>query len=140
MHVVIQLILQCPRLRRLKSRMRPSKACWLSSNVCRVLCSPEASPIVAALVLVPLFLLVPGTPLGEKLELFYKPDEKSWNAIRRDGEIIKLSSMEEGFYVVHLPDQKEIQLSPEMSREEGLALLREHRACYTMEGMLAEAR
>ncbi len=81
-----------------------------------------------------------GPKKGEKLELFYKPDEKSWNAIRRDGEIIKLSSMEEGFYVVHLPDQKEIQLSPEMSREEGLALIREHRACYTMEGMLAEAR
>ncbi len=84
--------------------------------------------------------VVDGPKEGKKLEMFFKPDEKSWNAIRPDGEMIKLSSMEDGFYIVYLPNGNEVKLDPNMSREEGLAILKEHKACYTMEGMLAEAR
>jgi hypothetical protein len=81
-----------------------------------------------------------GPKKGGKIELFYKPDEKSWNAIRPSGEIIRLSKMEEGFYIVYLPDGKEIKMNSQMDREEGLALLQEYKSCYLMEGMLAEAR
>lgn len=84
--------------------------------------------------------VVEGIKKGNKLELFYKPDEKSWNAIRPDGEIIPLSRMEEGFYIVYMPDGKEVEIRHDLSRAEGLALLGEYKDCYTMEGMLAEAR
>lgn len=84
--------------------------------------------------------VVEGPETGKKLELFYRPDEKSWNAIRPDGEIIRLSSMEEGFYLVYLPNGNALRIDPDMPREEGLALLQEYKACYMMEGMLAEAR
>ena len=84
--------------------------------------------------------VIEGPKKGNKLEVFYKPDEKSWNAIRPDGRMFKLSSMEEGIYMVYLPDGKKIQIDPEMRREEGVALLQEYKDCYLMEGMLAEAR
>ncbi|MCX2718267.1 DUF3332 domain-containing protein [Lentiprolixibacter aurantiacus] len=84
--------------------------------------------------------VIDGPKKGNKLEVFYKPDEKSWNAIRPSGEMIKLSSMEDGFYMVYLPDGQKVQLDPNMTREEGLAVLNEHKDCYFMEGMLAEAR
>lgn len=84
--------------------------------------------------------VVAGPEEGKKMEMFYKPGEKSWNAIRPDGEIIKLSSMEEGFYIVYLPNGKEVRLNADTQREEGLALLQEYKDCYMMEGMLAEAR
>jgi hypothetical protein len=84
--------------------------------------------------------VIDGPKKGNKLELFYKPDEKSWNAIRPNGEMIKLSSMEDGFYMVYLPNGTKVQLDPQMTQKEGLALLNEYKACYFMEGMLAEAR
>ncbi|WP_445381054.1 DUF3332 domain-containing protein [Robiginitalea sp. IMCC43444] len=84
--------------------------------------------------------VIDGPKKGGKIELFYKPDEKSWNAIRPDGEIIPLSKMEEGFYIVYLPDGKEIKMNTQMDRREGLALIEEYKSCYFMEGMLAEAR
>lgn len=84
--------------------------------------------------------VVGGPETGKKLELFYRPDEKSWNAIQPDGEIIRLSSMEEGFYMVYLPNGKSLRIDPDMPRDEGLALLKEYKDCYMMEGMLAEAR
>ena len=84
--------------------------------------------------------VVEGPKKGGKIELFYKPDEKSWNAIRPSGEIIPLSRMEEGFYIVYMPDGKELRMNRETTREEGLALIREYRDCYTLDGMLAEAK
>lgn len=84
--------------------------------------------------------IVEGPKKGGKIELFYKPGEKSWNAIRPSGEIIPLSRMEEGFYIVYMPDGKELRMKADTSREEGLALIREYRDCYTLDGMLAEAR
>lgn len=81
-----------------------------------------------------------GPKAGSKIEMFYRPDEKSWNAIRPDGEIIPLSRMEEGMYIVYMPNGKEVIIRDDMERQEGLALLQEYKDCYMMEGMLAEAR
>lgn len=79
-----------------------------------------------------------GPKKGKKIDLVYKPGEKSWNAVRPNGEIIKLSSFEEGFYIVYMPNGKEVKIDPLDSKEEGLALLKEHTDCYYLEGMLAE--
>ena len=82
--------------------------------------------------------VVEGPKKGKKLELFYKPDEKSWNAIRSNGEIIKLSSFEEGFYIVYMPNGEKIKIDPMSTREEGLAILQENKTCYYSEGLLAD--
>jgi hypothetical protein len=82
--------------------------------------------------------VVEGPKKGKKIDLVYKPHEKSWNAIRPNGEVIKLSSFEEGFYIVYLPNGNEVKIDPMYTREEGLALLKEGTDCYNMEGMLAE--
>lgn len=83
--------------------------------------------------------VVNGPKEGSKLELFYTPGEKTWNAIRPNGEIIRLSSFSEGFYMVYLPNGKEIKISPLQSQQDGLALLRQQTDTYYMETMLAEA-
>lgn len=81
-----------------------------------------------------------GPKAGGKIEMFYRPDEKSWNAIRPNGEIIPLSRMEEGMYIVYMPNGKEVIIRDDMERQEGLALLQEYKDCYMMDGMLAEAK
>ena len=83
--------------------------------------------------------VVEGPKKGKKIDLVYKPDEKSWNAVRPNGEIIKLSSFEEGFYIVYMPNGTEVKINPMDSREEGLAILKENKLCYYSEGLLAEA-
>lgn len=82
--------------------------------------------------------VVKGPKEGKKLEMFYKPDEKSWNAIRPNGEIIKLSSFEEGFYIVYMPNGEQIKIDPMNTREEGLAVLKQSKACYYQEALLAD--
>ena len=82
--------------------------------------------------------VIEGPRKGEKLDLVYKPSEKSWNAVKPNGEVIKLSSFEEGFYVIHLPNGEEVKLDPLMSREEGLAIL-ESRTVKYADCLLAEA-
>ncbi|NAY91974.1 DUF3332 family protein [Muricauda sp. JGD-17] len=81
--------------------------------------------------------VVDGPKKGKKLDLVYKPDEKSWNAIRPNGEIIKLSSFEEGFYIVYMPNGEQIKIDPLKTREEGLAILQQSKTCYYSEGILA---
>ncbi|MGW9684254.1 DUF3332 domain-containing protein [Flagellimonas sp. 2504JD1-5] len=83
--------------------------------------------------------VVEGPKKGKKIDLVYKPDEKSWNAVRPNGEVIKLSSFEEGFYIVYMPNGTEVKINPMDSKEEGLAILKENKICYYSEGMLAEA-
>ena len=82
--------------------------------------------------------VVEGPKKGKKIDLVYKPDEKSWNAIRPNGEIIKLSSFEEGFYIVYMPNGEKIKIDPMSTREEGLAILQENKTCYYSEGLLAD--
>ncbi|MDC6364236.1 MULTISPECIES: DUF3332 domain-containing protein [Flavobacteriaceae] len=82
--------------------------------------------------------VVEGPKKGKKLDLVYKPDEKSWNAVRPNGEIIKLSSFEEGFYIVYMPNGEQIKINPMDTREEGLAILQENKTCYYSESLLAD--
>ncbi len=67
--------------------------------------------------------VIDGQRQGEKLDLVYSPSQKSWSAIKPNGEVIKLSSFEEGFFVVHLPDGGKVKIDPNTPRSEGLALL-----------------
>ncbi len=82
--------------------------------------------------------VVEGPKKGKKLDLVYKPDEKSWNAVRPNGEIIKLSSFEEGFYIVYMPNGEQVKIDPMSTRQEGLAILQENKTCYYSESLLAD--
>lgn len=71
-----------------------------------------------------------GKDKGQKIDLIYKPHEKSWNAVKQNGEIIKLASMEEGFYVMHMPNGDEVKMDPYTTREQGLAILNSNVKTY----------
>ena len=64
-----------------------------------------------------------GKDEGQRFDLLYRPSEKSWNLIKQDGEIIKLARIEDGFVVCYLPDNTQIKLSPNTTREDGLAAI-----------------
>lgn len=66
--------------------------------------------------------VIDGKDFGKHVLLQYNPEEESWNAIK-DGEIIKLSSMEDGFYIVYLPNGEKVKMNPTTSRETGKAIL-----------------
>lgn len=83
--------------------------------------------------------IVDGPKTGEKVDLVYRPHEKSWNAIKPDGEIIPLSSFKDGFYIVHAPDGNDIKIDANSTREEGLAILKKHKGDYEVKSMMAEA-
>ncbi len=74
--------------------------------------------------------VIDGKRKGEKLDLVYSPSQKSWSAIKPNGEVIKLSSFENGFYVVHLPEGEKVKIDPMVSRAEGLALIQNKVALY----------
>ena len=80
-----------------------------------------------------------GPKKGKKVDLVYRPHEKSWNAVKPNGEIIKLSSFKEGFYIVYMPNGEEVKINPLQSKEEGLAVIKEQTDCYYLNGMMAEA-
>ena len=71
-----------------------------------------------------------GNRKGEKLDLVYSPTNKSWSAIKPNGEVIKLSSFENGFYVMHLPNGDTVKIDPMTSRSEGLAMIQNKIASY----------
>jgi len=75
--------------------------------------------------------VIEGVDQGQKVDLVYKPSEKSWNAVKQNGEIIKLSSMKEGLYIVYMPDGQEVKINPATTREEGLALINQQVYNYT---------
>ncbi len=79
-----------------------------------------------------------GDRKGEKLDLVYSPSNKSWSAIKPNGEVIKLSSFENGFYVMHLPNGEDVKIDPTTSRNEGLALIQNKIASYE-DCLLAES-
>ncbi|MCM5661885.1 DUF3332 domain-containing protein [Galbibacter mesophilus] len=83
--------------------------------------------------------IVDGPKKGEKVDLVYKPDQKSWSAVKPNGEIIELSSFKEGFYMVNLPNGEQVKIDPNMPREEAIAYLKERTACNYNEVMLASA-
>ncbi|MCY2686252.1 DUF3332 domain-containing protein [Salinimicrobium sp. TH3] len=79
-----------------------------------------------------------GEREGKELKMVFDPADKSWNAVK-DGEKIKLSSYEEGFYIVYLPDGEEVRIKNDVSKEEGLAVLNGKIALYE-ECMLASTK
>ncbi len=78
-----------------------------------------------------------GARQGNELKLIYEPSDKSWSAVK-DGEKIKLSSYEEGFYIVYLPDGQEVKIDENATKQEGLALINSQIAAYE-NCMLAKA-
>ncbi|TRZ45795.1 DUF3332 domain-containing protein [Robertkochia solimangrovi] len=84
--------------------------------------------------------VVEGPKTGEMVDLVYRPDEKSWNAVKANGEIIKLSSFDEGFYIVYMPDGSEIRIQENATREEGKSMLEEYKQCFYLDGMYAEGK
>ena len=70
-----------------------------------------------------------GEREGNELTLIYEPADKSWNAVK-DGKKIKLTSYEEGFHIVYLPDGEEVRIHESTSRYQGLALLNNSIASY----------
>lgn len=79
-----------------------------------------------------------GERQGKELTLRYEPSDKSWNAVK-DGKKVKLSSYEEGFYIVYLPDGEEVRIPQTTTKEEGLAILNGKVALYE-ECMLASTK
>jgi len=82
--------------------------------------------------------VVDGPKKGKKIDLVYRPHEKSWNAVRPNGEVIKLSSFEEGFYIVYMPNGEELRIDPMAPRKEGLALLQQYKDSQDAVGLLAD--
>ncbi|MDG3582587.1 DUF3332 domain-containing protein [Galbibacter pacificus] len=81
--------------------------------------------------------IIAGPRKGEKVDLVYKPDQKSWSAIKPNGEVIELASFKDGFYVVNLPNGEKVQIDPTMPRDEAVAYLKEKIACDYSDAMLA---
>lgn len=70
-----------------------------------------------------------GEREGNELVLVYEPADQSWNAVK-DGETIKLSSYEDGFYIVYLPNGEEVRIDQNANQNTGLAILNSHIADY----------
>lgn len=68
-------------------------------------------------------VVLDGKSKGNTLTMEYFPDDKSWNAIKSTGEVIKLSSYEDGFYMVYLPNGEKIKIEENANKYEGLAIL-----------------
>lgn len=64
-----------------------------------------------------------GPKKGNNLELNYNVEEQAWYA-NKDGESIKLSSFEDGKYLVHLPSQT-VEIDEMTSRQEGIYMINE---------------
>lgn len=62
--------------------------------------------------------VIDGPKKGVELELNYVETEQAWYAVK-DGEKIKLSSFEDGKYLVHLPNQI-IEIDAMTSQQEGI--------------------
>jgi len=80
-----------------------------------------------------------GENEGKTLEMVYTPENKTWNAIGEDGELTKLASMQDGFYMVYTPEGKAIQMDPAASKEQNMAILQGKVADYET-SMWAEAK
>lgn len=79
-----------------------------------------------------------GDRKGEHIELVFKTDDNSWNVIKENGEMVKLSSIEDGLVVYHLPDGDTVKMSADTPREIGLQKINNAVYNYT-DCVLAEA-
>jgi len=71
-----------------------------------------------------------GENKGLTLDMVFTLGNKSWNSINEDGELIKLASVKDGFYIVHTSNNESIQINPNTSKEQNLALLQSKIANY----------
>lgn len=67
--------------------------------------------------------VIEGENEGKSIEMFYLPSEQSWNLKTDEGEVIKLSSFEEGLIYVYLPNGETIKMNPEMDTQDGMAII-----------------
>ncbi len=68
--------------------------------------------------------VIDGKDTGKSIDLIYSPEEKTWFAKTPDSdELIKLSSMKDGFYMVYLPNGEEVRMDPTTSQQDGVAIL-----------------
>ncbi len=84
-------------------------------------------------------VVIDGPKKGDKIDLQYIPEDKSWNAVKPNGEVIKLSSYKEGIYYVYLPNGEKVKIDEKAGTSEGLALINKKMSdYYAQEGLLAE--
>ncbi|SRR5690554_282110 len=76
-----------------------------------------------------------GERAGNELLLVYEPEDKSWNAVK-DGQKIKLTSYEEGFHIVYMPNGQEVRIHENTTKNDGLDILNSRIALYE-DSMLA---
>src|SRR5690625_5114839 len=67
--------------------------------------------------------VIEGDNEGKSIEMFYLPSEQSWNLKTDEGEVIKLSSFEEGLIYVYLPNGETIKMNHEMYTQDGMAII-----------------
>lgn len=67
--------------------------------------------------------ILSGENAGKEVNLLFVPEDKSWNAVGENGELTKLASMEDGFYLVHTPEGEAIKIDPNTSKEVNMAVL-----------------
>ena len=65
-----------------------------------------------------------GENTGNEVNLLFIPNDKSWNLVGEKGELTKLASAKEGFYLVHTPEGESIKIDPNASKEVNLAILK----------------
>jgi len=65
-----------------------------------------------------------GENKGEKLDLVFNEQDKSWNAITPQGEKIKLSSYKDGFIYVYAPNGKNIKIDAHTDKASGIAKIK----------------
>lgn len=65
--------------------------------------------------------VIKGKDAGHSVEMIYNPKDQSWNAKKPNGELIKLSSMKDGFYMVYLPNGKTVKMDASTTQSAGLA-------------------
>ncbi|MGM0635345.1 MAG: DUF3332 domain-containing protein [Bacteroidota bacterium] len=70
--------------------------------------------------------ILDGENAGKELNMIFLPEDKSWNKVGENGELTKLASMEEGFYMIHTPEGETIKIDPNASKEHNMAIL-EHK-------------
>lgn len=70
-----------------------------------------------------LISVIEGNDKGNSLQMNYNPEEKTWYATTQEGETIKLSSFEDGFYMVYLPDGEKVKMDITTSKEQGMAII-----------------
>ena len=65
-----------------------------------------------------------GENKGEKMDLVFNEQDKSWNAITPQGKKIKLSSYKDGFIYVYAPNGKNIKIDAHTDKAIGIAKIK----------------